>query len=56
MNKKQQQKRKFLKKAAYVVPAVLTLTAVPSFASSGSGSKGSPIKPQKKKKLRGKLR
>lgn len=30
-------KRKFLKTAAYVAPAILTLKAVPSFASSGSG-------------------
>ena len=29
-------KRKFLKTAAYVAPAILTLTAIPSFASSGS--------------------
>ena len=30
-------KRKFLKTAAYVAPAILTLKAIPSFASSGSG-------------------
>jgi len=42
MNKKQQQKRAFLKKAAYVVPAVLTLKAMPSFASAGSGYNGKP--------------
>jgi hypothetical protein len=30
-------KRKFLKAAAYVAPAILTLKAIPSFASSGSG-------------------
>jgi hypothetical protein len=40
MNKKQKQKRDFLKKAAYVAPAILTLTAIPSFASAGSGSPG----------------
>ena len=30
-------KRKFLKKAAYTAPAIITLTAIPSYASSGSG-------------------
>ena len=30
-------KRKFVQRAAYVAPAILTLTAIPSFASSGSG-------------------
>ena len=29
-------KRKFIKAAVYVAPAILTLKAVPSFASSGS--------------------
>lgn len=33
-------KREFVKKAAYVVPAVLTLAAAPSFASAGSNSHG----------------
>jgi hypothetical protein len=45
MNKKQQQKRAFLRKVAYVVPAVLTLKAIPSFASVGSGSNGKPATP-----------
>lgn len=30
-------KRDFLKKSAYVVPAILTLKAIPAFAGSGSG-------------------
>lgn len=30
-------RRDFVKKSAYVTPAILTLTALPSFASSGSG-------------------
>ena len=30
-------KRDFLKKAAYVAPAILTLKAMPAFAGSGSG-------------------
>ena len=33
-------RRDFLKKAAYVAPVVLTMTAVPAFASSGSGYGG----------------
>ena len=37
MTEKQISKRELLKKAAYVAPAILTLNAVPSFASSGSG-------------------
>jgi gas vesicle protein len=34
--KEGQSRRQFVKKAAYVAPAVVTLRAVPSFASSGS--------------------
>jgi hypothetical protein len=37
MDNKMDSRRKFLKKAAYVAPFVVTLQAVPSFASSGSG-------------------
>jgi len=37
MNEKQQSKRDFLKKSVYVVPTILTLKAIPSFAGSGSG-------------------
>ena len=40
MNKKaetDQNRRDFIKKAAYIAPAVLTMAAVPSFASAGSG-------------------
>ena len=33
-------RRDFLKKAAYVAPVILTMTAVPAFASSGSGYNG----------------
>lgn len=33
-------RRDVLKKAAYVVPGVLTLAAAPSFASAGSSSRG----------------
>ena len=31
-------KREFIKRASYVVPAVLTLAAAPSFASAGSSA------------------
>ena len=37
MTDEQSSRREVLKKAAYVAPAILTLTAVPSFASNGSG-------------------
>ena len=33
-------RREFLKKGAYVAPLIVTLTAVPAFASSGSGYNG----------------
>jgi hypothetical protein len=36
MTNEQISKRKLLKKAAYVAPAILTLKAMPSFASQGS--------------------
>jgi len=36
MTDEQLSKRDLLKKAAYVAPAILTLKAVPSFASNGS--------------------
>jgi len=34
---KRMKRRVFLKKAAYVAPAVITLAAMPSIAQSGSG-------------------
>lgn len=30
-------RRSFLKKTSYLAPAIITMTALPSFASSGSG-------------------
>jgi len=38
MNELDTSKRKFLKTAAYVAPVVLTLNAMPSIASAGSGN------------------
>ena len=37
MTEEQISKRDLLKKAAYIAPAILTLKALPSFASNGSG-------------------
>jgi hypothetical protein len=37
MPNEQASRRDVLKKAAYVTPVILTLQAIPSFASSGSG-------------------
>ena len=30
-------RRDFVKKASYIAPAIVTMTAIPSFASAGSG-------------------
>lgn len=38
MSEAQPTRREFLQKAMYVPPAILTLVAIPSFASAGSGS------------------
>jgi hypothetical protein len=38
MSDMQPTRRELLKKALYVIPAILTLAVAPSFASSGSGS------------------
>ena len=39
-SKKISGRREFLKKGAYVAPLVVTLTAVPAFAGTGSGYGG----------------
>ncbi len=41
MKEKRLTRRELIKKAAYVTPAILTLAALPSFASVGSGENGS---------------
>jgi hypothetical protein len=33
-------RREVIKRAAYIAPVILTLTAVPAFAGGGSGHKG----------------
>ena len=42
MNKKHPTRRAVLKKAVYTAPALLTLTALPSFAAAGSGQPEDP--------------
>ena len=37
MSEKRLTRRDMIKKAVYITPAILTLTAAPSFASGGSG-------------------
>lgn len=32
-------RRSFVKKAAYIAPVIVTMTAIPSFASAGSGQR-----------------
>jgi len=38
MNDQNNGRRNFIKKAAYIAPAVMTLAAAPSIAQSGSGA------------------
>jgi len=38
MKEKQLTRRKFIKKAAYVAPVILTLPAILSYSSAGSGN------------------
>jgi hypothetical protein len=40
----QSSRREFVRKAAYVAPAILTLAAAPAFAKAGSG-RGPPFTP-----------
>ncbi len=37
MTENEQSKREFIKKTAYVIPCILTLKSIPSFAGTGSG-------------------
>ena len=43
-------RREFIKKSVYAAPAILTLTAIPSFANTGSNKR----KPMKRKNSKGK--
>jgi len=38
-------RREIIKRAVYIAPVVLTLAAVPAFASGGSGEGSSPSSP-----------
>ena len=40
-------RREFVKKAAYIAPAIATMKAAPAFAKAGSEKKPKPIKPPK---------
>ncbi len=40
-------RREFVKKAAYIAPAIVTLSAAPAFAKAGSDKKPKPPKPPK---------
>jgi hypothetical protein len=42
-------RREIIKKAAYVAPAILSLTAVPAFAQKGSGNPKDPKDPKEPK-------
>ena len=46
MNKKDESRRKFVKKMAYVPPAILTLAVTPQFAKAGSDKPKSPKLPK----------
>jgi len=41
-----QNKRDFVKKAAYTAPVIMTMAAAPSFAGTGSGQPGQGRPPQ----------
>jgi hypothetical protein len=49
----QTSRREFVKKAAYVAPAVLTLAAAPSFARAGSSKSGKEDKPDPRQRPTG---
>lgn len=52
----QQSRRNFVRKAAYLAPAIITLKAIPSFASAGSGYRESrpnrPLPPRVRQRIR----
>ena len=48
MSEQETTRREVIRKAMYVAPAILTLVAIPTFASAGSGSES----PQRGKRLR----
>ena len=44
MSQEKPSRREIIKKAAYVMPLILTLVALPAFASAGSGN-DTPLPP-----------
>jgi len=46
---KEPSRRKFVRTAVYVAPAILTLTAIPSFASAGSARAPGRPRPRPRK-------
>lgn len=50
MSKTTPTRRDFVKRAAYVAPAILTLAAAPAFAKNGSGGKRKPKPKHPKRK------
>ena len=49
MSEKRLTRREAIKKAAYITPVILTLAALPSFASTGSGNGGGHFDRHKKR-------
>ena len=45
MNKPEESRRDFVKKAMYVAPVIATLSATPAFAKNGSAKPDKPGKP-----------
>jgi len=45
MNKPEESRRDFVKKAMYVAPAIVTLSATPAFAKAGSAKPDTPRTP-----------
>jgi hypothetical protein len=44
--KERRSRREFVKKAAYIAPAILTLTAAPAYAKAGSKEPRAPKQPK----------
>ena len=55
MSEQEITRRELVQRAMYVAPAVLTLVAIPTFASAGSGSE-SPLRGARLRELMGRLR
>ena len=51
MFEEKSQRRDFIKKAAYAVPMILTLKALPAFAAAGSGASRSSTKSRDSNKV-----